>query len=245
MYDYAIKDGDVVAGGLERPTAGTKKKNDSFDLWSEIAASETAEEFWDKLQTLAPRQMLCNFNSMHGFANWKFRPQPEAYISPPHFQFNTTGYPALETWVRQHLRLNDRHVRGQSLILWGGTRTGKTSWARSLGRHAYYCGLWSYDEPLDGVEYAIFDDLTFGWKGFPMYKQWLGQQERFFVTDKYRGKKRIDWGLPCIYLCNDNPLESPDVDHNWLTGNCLILNIEAPGLIAPDDGGAVDSSWEM
>ena len=36
---------------------------------------------------------------------------------------------------------------------------GKTVWARSLGRHAYFGGLFSMDEDIDGAEYAIFDDF--------------------------------------------------------------------------------------
>ena len=36
---------------------------------------------------------------------------------------------------------------------------GKPVWARSLGRHAYFGGLFSMDEDIDGAEYAIFDDF--------------------------------------------------------------------------------------
>ena len=64
---------------------------------------------------------------------------------------------------------------------------GKTIWARSLGNHAYFGGLFSLDENLDGVEYAIFDDFG-GIKFLPSYKFWLGHQKQFYVTDKYKGK---------------------------------------------------------
>ena len=46
-------------------------------------------------------------------------------------------------------------------------------WARSLGRHAYFGGLFCLDEPTEDVDYAVFDDMqedsnfsmdtNFGW----------------------------------------------------------------------------------
>lgn len=118
--------------------------------------------------------------------------------------------------------------RRQSLILYGPTRLGKTLWARSLGKHAYFGGLYSLDEPLDDVDYAVFDDMQGGLKFFHAYKFWLGAQKQFYATDKYKGKRLIDWGKPCIYLSNSNPLADEGVDHDWLVGNCLFVNIEEP-----------------
>ena len=44
-YDYAIKDGDVVAGGLERPTPTTTQR-DHVD-WDRIVNATNADEFWE------------------------------------------------------------------------------------------------------------------------------------------------------------------------------------------------------
>ena len=57
------------------------------------------------------------------------------------------------------------------------------------------------------------------------YKFWLGCQQEFYATDKYKGKKLITWGRPSIYLANTNPLEDKGADVNWLEGNCDILYI--------------------
>ena len=115
--------------------------------------------------------------------------------------------------------------RRRSLIIYGDTRLGKTVWARSLGKHAYFGGLFSLDESLEDVEYAVFDDMQGGLEFFHSYKFWLGCQEQFYATDKYRGKKLIKWGRPAIYLANRNPLEDKNADVAWLLGNCEIIEI--------------------
>lgn len=117
--------------------------------------------------------------------------------------------------------------RRRSLVLFGGTRLGKTLWARSLGNHAYFGGLFSLDESLEDVDYAIFDDMQGGLKFFHAYKFWLGCQEQFWATDKYKGKKLIHWGRPSIYIANSNPLCDEGVDIEWLMGNCLFVEVES------------------
>lgn len=115
-----------------------------------------------------------------------------------------------------------------SLCLWGPTRMGKTVWARSIAPHAYFGGLFCIDEPLDNAQYAVFDDIQGGFKFFHSYKFWLGSQQQFFATDKYRGKRLIEWGRPSIYISNDNPLMDPDCDTDWLEGNCIVVHIDTP-----------------
>lgn len=118
--------------------------------------------------------------------------------------------------------------RVKSLVLWGATRLGKTIWARSLGRHAYFGGLFSLDEPIDNAEYAIFDDLQGGLGFFHAYKFWLGAQKEFYATDKYRHKKLIKWGRPSIYLSNNDPRYDNNADVEWLEGNCTFVHLTEP-----------------
>lgn len=99
-------------------------------------------------------------------------------------------------------------------------------WARSLGNHAYFGGLFSLDEPTDGVDYAVFDDMQGGLEFFHAYKFWLGGQKQFYATDKYKGKKLVEWGKPSIYLSNTDPRLDRGVDVDWLEGNCIIVQIQ-------------------
>lgn len=64
--------------------------------------------------------------------------------------------------------------------------------------------------------------ITF-WKS---YKCWLGQQTQFYATDKYKGKKLIEWGRPTIYLSNSDPRMDKECDYEWLEGNCIFVCIE-------------------
>lgn len=113
-------------------------------------------------------------------------------------------------------------------MLIGPTRMGKTLWARSLGNHAYFGGLFSLDEDLETVDYAVFDDMMGGLEFWHSYKFWLGAQKQFYATDKYKGKKLIKWGRPCIYVSNNDPREDKGADINWLEGNCVFHYVSEP-----------------
>lgn len=76
------------------------------------------------------------------------------------------------------------------------------------------------DEPIEDVQYAVFDDMQGGLDYFHAYKFWLGCQAEFYVTDKYKGKKLIKWGKPSIYLSNSDPRGDKGADIEWLEGNC-------------------------
>lgn len=105
---------------------------------------------------------------------------------------------------------------------------GKTVWARSLGKHAYFGGLFSLQEETNDVAYAIFDDINGGLPFFPQYKWWLGHQQQFYATDKYKGKKLIHWGKPSIWLSNKDPREEQGADYDWLNANCIFVYVDEP-----------------
>lgn len=84
------------------------------------------------------------------------------------------------------------------------------------------------DDYDDTCKYAVFDDISGGFKMFPHYKGWLGQQQQFTVTDKYKHKQTIRWGRPTIWISNNDPTEDQHVDYEWLQGNCIIVYIGTP-----------------
>lgn len=112
--------------------------------------------------------------------------------------------------------------RCRSLCIYGRTKTGKSTWARSLGSHVYCIGLVSGAEQMKApsAEYAVFDDLRGGIKFFPAYKEWLGCQEYVTVKCLYKEPTLVKWGKPSIWLSNTDPrdeMNGPDVE--WLEGN--------------------------
>jgi hypothetical protein len=70
----------------------------------------------------------------------------------------------------------------------------------------------------------------------------LGAQKEFVVTDKYMKKQTIqNWGKPCIWLNNQDPMETPNMP-NWqkeyMRANCIFVNLEhrlyIPAPVVPD-----------
>lgn len=123
---------------------------------------------------------------------------------------------------------------------------GKSDFATSLGPHIQWRGIFNLDSLIevgvDAVEYVIWDDI--GWKDSALagekYKCWLGSQDNFNATDKYKHKLRLKpWNKPSIYLANKNPffgLEPADV--RWLEDNCVVVDV---GLFTEDRPNAICS----
>lgn len=76
------------------------------------------------------------------------------------------------------------------------------------------------------MKYWVFDD-------FPVeriktnYKQFMGCQKEFAVTDKYMKKSTIVNFGPAIYLFNTPEYNQLllHCDMNWVEDNCVIINI--------------------
>jgi len=100
-YDYAIKDGDVVGGTLERPSGVSLGK--SGDKWLEIIASETRDEFFEAAARLDPKSLCCSFNSLCKYADWKYRTDRAPYSTPGGISLHTEGVAGLDDWVRGNL----------------------------------------------------------------------------------------------------------------------------------------------
>lgn len=103
------------------------------------------------------------------------------------------------------------------------SRYGKTEWARALGDHIYWNNMVNLDDWDDCAEFAIFDD--FDWDFIPCKKGFLGAQKTFTLTDKYRKKRTVNWGKPCILLFNVMPEIKPDL-YDWVRSNCDIVTLE-------------------
>lgn len=121
-WDYAIKDGDVVAGGLERPDGSSV--SEAGDIWSRICLAGCADEFWFLVRELAPRALLTNFPSLRAYAEWHFRPEPTPYEHPPNITFDLSEFPELPQWV--HHNLSGNHVGAYLLHIPPGAWQGHT-----------------------------------------------------------------------------------------------------------------------
>uniref|UniRef100_A0AAU6S591 Replication associated protein n=1 Tax=Myotis emarginatus feces associated gemycircularvirus 1 TaxID=3139991 RepID=A0AAU6S591_9VIRU len=101
-FDYACKDGDIVAGGLDRPSGSNRDK--SANPWPDIVAAESREEFYAALLALAPRSLCTSFPSLEKYADWKYRTDPEPYRHDPNIRFDMDAFPELNHWVQEYLQ---------------------------------------------------------------------------------------------------------------------------------------------
>lgn len=129
-WDYATKDGDVVAGGLERPDGSEVPS--ACDTWSKICDAKDPEEFWQLARELAPRALLTNFNSLRAYAEWNYRPARIEYSTPPGITFDLSGTPELTEWVRNSLHGNG--IGESCPSLWRGLLLLPVAWPESQCR---------------------------------------------------------------------------------------------------------------
>lgn len=186
----------------------------SENTWSEALLCETKEDFLAFMKTNHPKDFIIYHEKLEYFVN-KHYPEPEPEYVPNYTtdQFNVP--PVVQNWVDEmviYLYLYKlgiaRPARPKSLVIIGPSRTGKTSWARSLGPHIYFNGYFNGRGLLGrtkSVGYAVFDDTKLERIINP--KGWFGAQETFTITDKYVRKTDITWGRPSIFLIN------PDMDY--------------------------------
>ena len=139
-YDYAIKDGEVVAGGLERPSGDAEAA--APNKHHEICMAPTREEFWEAVRSLDPRLLLTSFHSLERYADWNYRVDPEPYRHNPEYAFDTSGFPELQRWAEEYVgwdaSVNGRLYRtlrlgGQS-VSWPPPKGGGTSMATTDAR---------------------------------------------------------------------------------------------------------------
>lgn len=107
-FDYACKDGDIVAGGLARPDAGQVPRD--RDHWHDIVAAEDRVSFFRLLHELAPKQLCCSFAQLEKYADWKYRPHKEPYQHPEGFELVQDMLPELSEWLQG---LSGGHRRGK------------------------------------------------------------------------------------------------------------------------------------
>lgn len=86
----------------------------------------------------------------------------------------------------------------------------------------YFNGMFCMDSWNEDAQYAIFDDWE-DWSKFYLYKQFLGAQGEFVVTDKYRKKINVMWGKPSIVISNKEPEFK---DWEWIKANCFLVFVE-------------------
>lgn len=111
MYDYATKDGDVVAGGLQRPDDDVSTKTDSDEFWRRVFDAETREETFRVAQESSVSLLGRYFFQVRAIAEGKAVQSPLDFVSPPELEWELGPYPELTDWCSTYLgRRGGRYV---------------------------------------------------------------------------------------------------------------------------------------
>lgn len=108
-WDYATKDGNVVAGGLERPESSRECDDNTSSKAADMAylvSIEDADTFWESVKSLAPRLLLTSFPSLNSYASWRFRPRTPAYETPGGLRFDGDILSQLSEWSSGNIGCN-------------------------------------------------------------------------------------------------------------------------------------------
>lgn len=222
MIRYITKEDDHPLSNFEW------KKTDANGIdWDAIYSVDysNAEAFLDAFQAKYPAYFTNHYIPLKQIAYDRYERRKEIY-NPTYLQFNNVPHVCL-VWETLHLRGN--RERPLSLVLIGISRTGKTEWARSLGRHMYFNMYFNLDLWDEEAEYAVFDDMDADTekpleKYFPSWKQFFGAQKEFTVTDKYKKKRNVKWGKPIIFISN-NEINCSVSTSNYIRMNSVRCNV--------------------
>ncbi|UDN67472.1 replication-associated protein [robinz virus RP_428] len=188
--------------------------------WGDILQqSECKGDFLERVRQRFPRDYVLSLERLLSFCEWKYGRENTQYGGRGRSEFLEPD--TLKEWTAVE--------RPKSLLFIGASRIGKTEWARSLGEAMYFCGQFNLDDWNSDAKYIILDDFNI--KFFPAWKSFFGCQKSFVLTDKYRKKRTVQWGKPCIWLCNDDgdPRRTlSGAESTWLWSNCLIYESDNP-----------------
>lgn len=109
-WDYAVKDGNVVAGGLGRPGSGGLPS--APNKWSEIVGAESRDEFLRLVQELDPKSFVLRHRELLDYADRYYAEQREPYVGPDGVEFDLGMVPELATWRGESL--GDDPIEGES-----------------------------------------------------------------------------------------------------------------------------------
>lgn len=217
---YVKKDGEYITN-VNETTNSDNKPN-----WSEIlGTSTTSEDFLQAIRTNYAREYVLHYDRIRYFAEVHFQPARQPYVSA-HDVFRIPE--ELADWIRSEFT-RPRRERPRSCYLVGPSRTGKTVWARSLGDHCYWNTMYNLDDLIKpNIDYIVMDDIPYD--RFPAFKGFVGAQQTFTMTDRYRKKHTIQWnGRPCIICINkdmeyENHLNQDEL--RWFRDNTVKIHVQ-------------------
>ena len=136
--------------------------------YTEALQSSTREDFFSKVKEADPKNYVLYYENLEYFAEKHYAPKRGAYSAP--FTDFIRVLLNMRAWVEHELPNTDRP---KTLVIWGPSRTGKTSWARSLGSHTYIGYQWSVRELDLEATYIVVDNIEMS--NFKLWQPFIGK----------------------------------------------------------------------
>nr|CCH63338.1 Rep [Peristrophe mosaic virus] len=243
VKSYINKDGDTLEWGnfqIDGRSArgGCQSVNDTY------AKALNASSAYDALQIIKeeqPHHFFIQHHNLVANATRIFKKAPEPWVPPFPLSSFTNVPEEMQEWSDNYFGMSAaaRPERPISIIVEGDSRTGKTMWARSLGKHNYLSGHLDFNAKVysDDVEYNVIDDVSPSYLKLKHWKELIGAQKDWQSNCKYGKPVQIKGGIPSILLCNPGEgssykdfliKEENRALHNWTIHNALFITLTEP-----------------
>lgn len=126
--------------------------------------------------------------------------------------------------------------RPTTLVIVGESRTGKTSYAESIGKNPIVMTeCWNLDLYDPDASHVVVNDvhpLKFGNGSHVYWRAVMGCQKTFSAYGRYRATTDLAWCFPCVWTCNPDldPRNFPDVKAYLESSGAIIVDIGATPL---------------
>ncbi|KAJ0819268.1 putative geminivirus AL1 replication-associated protein, CLV type [Helianthus annuus] len=181
------------------------KSRTTNESYTEAINSDSKQSALQIMKDEQPRYSLFNFQKLDAQLDTVFQPAQAPWVSPYAVSSFTNVPQVMQKWADDYFSSDKASrplIKPQSIIIEGGSRTGKTMWARSLGRHNYLSGYLDLNPTVfsNDVEYNVIDNVNP--QCLKHWKELLGAQRDWQAKCKYRKPVQIKGGIPAIVLCN-------------------------------------------
>ncbi|ADT91305.1 Rep [Bromus catharticus striate mosaic virus] len=217
----------VETGVFQASTKQKKKKVDAPSTkdakMAEIIKSSTCkEDYLSMVRNTFPFDWATRLQQFQYSAESLFPSVPTPYMDPFGMPAQDE-HPVIGAWLQAELFSRRPDERRRSLYICGPTRTGKTSWARSLGAHNYWQHSVDFLNLVANATYNVIDDIPF--KFVPCWKGLVGCQFDITVNPKYGKRRMLKNGVPSIILVNEDEdwlKQMQPSQVGWFETNCII-----------------------